>query len=431
MVPVPDRRESSYTTVINLVNLIRRLKAGNVIKLFLGNSGAQIVTFLAAFILARLYTPEQFGVLGVFLAISQMLIPISCLGYEAAIVITNSVIDAYKVCIICFFINIVFSSLLYIPIIVFEDTICQLLNAEEIYPWLFLLPICVFLGGTFNALNYFNTKIKSYDDIAKSNIIKSFSCAFIQVFGALIKKCSGSLILGQVFMNLFGNIKLAKNLFRSGKLSYLNSDMLFWVKKYRKFPLFYSWGVLFNTVSLNISNVLIKRLYTSSDVGYYSYSYRYIGFPISMISTAVGQVYFQELSDAKEDNPQKVFYSTLVKLIFIGLPIFICLYFIIEPVFVFAFGEQWRIAGELAKIMIPLFFIRFVVSPLSLSLIVFEKQALLLLWQIGLVVVTVLPYTMSVYYDYNIYQYIYRMTIYIGLYYVIYLFLIYHVVVRK
>ena len=147
-----------------------------------------------------------------------------------------------------------------------------------------------------------------------------------------------------------------------------------------------------------------------------------------MISTAIGQVYFQELSDAKYKNPSSVFLSTLVKLLLIGLPIFICLYFVIEPVFVIAFGERWRIAGELGKIMIPLFLIRFIVSPLSITLIVFEKQKFLLFWQIGLVVFTVLPYIMSMYNDYNIYQYIYSMTLFIGLYYVLYFFIIYYVI---
>lgn len=410
---------------------IKGLKIGNVLKLFLGNSGAQVITFLAALVLARLYTPEQFGIFGVFLAISQILIPISCLGYEAAIVITNNVIEAYKVCFICFFINLIFSSSLYIPIFVFEDAICQLLNTKEIYPWIYLLPICVFLGGSFNALNYFNTKLKSYGDIAKSNIVKSFSCAFIQITGAVIKTGAGTLILGQVFMNLFGNIKLATTLLRSGNISYLRTGLTELVNKHKKFPLFYSWGVLFNTISLNITNVLIKRIYTSSDVGYYSYSYRYISFPISMIATAVGQVYFQELSDAKENNPTKVFFSTLGKLLLLGLPIFVCLYFIIEPGFVLAFGEKWRTAGELAKILVPLFFIRFVVSPLSMTLLVFEKQLYLLFWQIGLIIITITPYVISIHSGFNIYQYVQCLTIFIGLYYLVYLFIIYCVVHHK
>ena len=262
---------------------IKGLIIGNVLKLFLGNSGAQVITFLAALVLARLYSPEQFGILGVFLAISQILIPISCLGYEAAIVITNDIVDAYKVCFICFIINLIFSIILYIPIFVFDEAICHLLNTKEIYPWIYLLPICVFLGGCFNALNYFNTKLKCYSDIAKSNVVKSFSCAVIQMSGAIIKAGAGSLILGQVFMNLFGNIKLATNLIRSGNFSYLNTGLVNLVKKYKKFPLFYSWGGLFNTIYFNITNILIKKVFTSSDVGYYSYSYKYIGFPISMI----------------------------------------------------------------------------------------------------------------------------------------------------
>lgn len=410
---------------------IREIKLGNVFTLFLGNSGAQLITFVSAIILARLYTPEEFGVLGVFLSISQILIPISCLGYEAAIVITSCVKDAAKMCLFCLLINIIFSSALYIPLFIYQEEICVLINTNDIYPWIYFLPLSVFFGGCFNALNYFNTKIKQYDEIAKSNIIKSLTCAAIQMLGSLFKLGSGALIFGQALMNMFGNIKLAINLIKKCKISDIKCGVFILARRYKKFPLFYSWGVLLNTLSLNVTNIFIKRLFSASDVGFYSYSYKYIGFPISMISTAVGQVYFQELSDAKQEEKRRVFHLTFLKLLLIGLPIFTLLYFVIEQLFVIAFGDNWRVAGEIARILIPLFFVRFIVSPLSMTLIVLEKQFLVLLWQIGLFIVTCIPYYLSYLSEGSIFQYVDSLTIYLSTYYCLYLVIIYSILCNK
>jgi len=413
------------------LRVLKKLGFRNILTLFVGNAGAQVITFGAALLLARIYTPAQFGIFGIFLAISQILIPISCLGYEAAIVITRNITEAVKMSCVCLVINTAFSILLYIPVIFFRQSICELLDEYAIYPWLYLLPIGVFLGGVFNILNYFNTKIKEYKDISKSNIIKSISCATIQILGHFSNWGAGMLIVGQTFMNLFGNLKLFGNLQKKKIKSLNKGELVSLVMRYKKFPLFYFWGILSNTASLNVTNVLIKRLFTASDVGFYSYAYKYIGFPISMISSSVGQVYLQELSDARCDGKERrVFLMTLFKLLIMGMPIFTILYFIIEPAFIIFFGEKWRVAGEIGKILVPLFFVRFIVSPLSMTLITYEKQQLLLIWQIGLLIFTILPYFIILKTGGDIFQYISEITLFLSGYYLIYLGIIYFTICR-
>ena len=56
------------------------------------------------------------------------------------------------------------------------------------------------------------------------------------------------------------------------------------------------------------------------------------------------------------------------------MPLFGILFFIVEDLFIFVFGEKWGIAGMYAQVILPLFFIRFISSTLSKVLIVFEKQ---------------------------------------------------------
>jgi len=47
------------------------------------------------------------------------------------------------------------------------------------------------------------------------------------------------------------------------------------------------------------------------------------------------------------------------------------LYFVVEDPFAILFGDEWRVAGEYAKILLPFMFVNFIVGSIS---IVFEKN---------------------------------------------------------
>lgn len=408
---------------------LKKYNFKSIITLLSGNLGAQVATFISGLVLARQYTPEDFGILGVFLAISNIFIPISCLGYEAAIVISKDLKEAFAVSILCLIISSIFSFLLYLPIAVYKTQIISLFNCAELYPWIYLLPVSVLLGGVFNVLNYFNTKIKQYKDISVSNVLKSVYCALVQILGSLVKDGPCMLVVGQSTMNLFGNIRLFKNILSSRSVITLTRIKSVG-KRFNRFPKFYFWGVLANNISLNVSSLLIKKLFSSADVGFYSYAYKYIGFPISLIASSTGQIYYQEISEARINggNPQKVFRETVMKLLILGIPIFVTIYFFIEPGFIFLFGERWKMAGEMGKILTPLYFIRFITSPLSMTLLAYEKQNYLLFWQLTLMISTILPYIITILYNGNIIEYLQCLVCCLSLCYILYFIAIYLII---
>ncbi|MBD5312459.1 MAG: oligosaccharide flippase family protein [Bacteroides sp.] len=412
-----------------MIYFLKKYNFKHILTLLSGNLGAQGITFIAGLLLARLYSPDDFGLLGVFLAISNILTPISCLGYEAAIIISKDIKEAFKVSMLCIVISISFALLLYVPIFFCQQQIIKWFNCNELYPFIYLIPLSVLLGGLFNTLNYFNTKIKEYKDIAVSNILKSFFCAIVQIVGSFFRNGPSMLIVGQATMNIFGNIRLLKNFLRyKSKIKIRNIITV--SKRFSKFPKFYCLGVLSNNISLNITNILINKLFVASTVGFYSYAYKYVGFPISLIATSTGQIYYQELSEAKIDskNINKIFKDTLIKLLILGFPIFLTLYFIIKPGFILLFGEKWSMAGEIGQILIPLFFIRFITSPLSMTLLVFEKQKILLFLQILLMNLTIIPYIITYILKGSLIMYLYNLVYILLGYYILYLGIIYYII---
>ena len=60
-------------------------------------------------------------------------------------------------------------------------------------------------------------------------------------------------------------------------------------------------------------------------------------------------------------------------------------FFFLAPwLFPFVFGQKWKMAGEYAQILTPMFFLKFITSPLSSMYIIAQKQRLELIGQIFL-----------------------------------------------
>lgn len=197
------------------------------------------------------------------------------------------------------------------------------------------------------------------------------------MFG-LLKYTSGGLIVGQLLSHLFGNVRMLK-VFLVHKKTILNtssSDLILIAKRYVDFPKFSMWGIFLNTASLNATNLFVTWIYSTGLLGQFAHAYRYLTVPITLIGRSIGQVYFQNLSEQKGDGEAmtSIFLKNLKKIFLISLTIFLPIYFFVEPVFPWFFGQEWARAGQYAKILTPLMAVRFIASTLSITLIAIEKQ---------------------------------------------------------
>jgi len=366
----------------------------NVLTLMTGTTIAQAIPIAISPILTRIYTPEDFGVFALFIAITAIFGSIANGRYELAIMLPKKDEDAINIFALGFIITTVMSFVLLIFAIAFNDYFIKLLNNNEIGIWLYFVPIAVFFTGIWNILNYFNNRKKQYKDIAKATIIKSIVTAIIQLSVGFIKSGATGLISGQILSQLFANTRLLKNIIKDklllAKISKVKVIAL--SKRYKDFPKYSMWAILANTLSQNLTNILISSFYSITTLGFYSLVQRVLGMPSSLIGSSIGQVFFQQATKEKQQTGKaiKTFNSTVKKLLIIGLPSFGIFFFIVEDLFAFIFSEDWRIAGTYAQIVIPLFFIRFVVATVSAIDTIMERQKIYLLFNIVLLTVGVL-----------------------------------------
>lgn len=350
----------------------------NVLTLLTGTTITQAIPIAISPILTRIYTAEDFGVYALFAALTAILGAISNGRYELAIMLPIK--HDYAINIAAFAIIITFFMSLFLLIIVlfFNSSIASILGNEDISIWLFFVPVAVFFTGLFNSLRYYNTRIKSYNDISKALIIKSITLAIIQIVMGFFRVGPGGLISGSVVSNIFANTRLFRNTFsKKNILSQITiAKMKALAKRYIDFPKFSLAAIFANTLSKNLTNIMVSSFYSITTLGFYSFIQRILGVPSSLIGASIGHVYFQAATKEKQKSGSVIITlrSTTKKLILLGFPVFFVLFFVIEDLFSFVFGEEWRIAGQYSQVLIPMFFLRFVSSPIAITTSIYEKQ---------------------------------------------------------
>ena len=392
-----------------------------------GTTIAQAIPIAISPILTRLYTPKDFGVFALFIAIVSIFGSIANGRYELAIMLPRKDEDAINILALGFIINILLSLFLLFIVVLFHDNILNLLNNKDISLWLYLVPISVFLMGCFNLLNYFNNRKKFYKDLAKANVYKSIGMAIVQVILGFFKAGAGGLISGQIFSQIISNTKLFFNIKKLNLFQNIRKVKIIALgKRYIDFPKFSMWAILANTLAQHLTNILISSFYGIKTLGFYSLAQRMLGMPSSLIGGSIGQVFFQEATKEKQETGKavKTFNSTLKKLILIALPSFSILYFVVEDLFAIVFGVEWRIAGKYAQIVIPLFAIRFVVAPLTVVNSIFEKQNISLYWQISLLFFSILTIVSSHYFNVNFLIFLKLFVFVVFLHYLVLLYII-------
>jgi len=350
----------------------------NVLTLMTGTTIAQAIPIAISPILTRLYTPENFGILALFVAITSIFGSIANGRYELAIMLPKKDEDAINILALGFIINVALSLFLLLIVVIFHNNIVNLLNNKDISPWLYLVPVSVFLMGLFNLLNYFNNRKKFYKDLAKANVYKSIGMAIVQLSLGFLKAGAFGLISGQIFSQIISNTKLFFNIKR---LDLFNSvkkvKVIYFFKRYLEFALYSSGGAFLGILLSNLHYLFVSYYFATSTilVGLIFLSQRIISAPLGVISNSFAQVFFQKITDIKNKQELKEIYLYFIKkLSLLSILLFFIIVFLPANFYLFIFGDKWEGIDVVIKILIIWYAVSFVSSSVSFIYTRLERQ---------------------------------------------------------
>lgn len=363
----------------------------NVFILARGNSLAQLIPIAITPILTRLYTPEDFGLFALFLAITTILSSANTGRYELAIILSKNDAEAINVSALSLFVAILFSTILLIFILFFNKQISDFLNNQDIGSWLYFVPFVLLVIGIFKILNNLSLRKEFFKDIAKVTFYKTTAMSAVQLGFVFIKSGAIGLILGKIISHIFANYHLVKKIKKNYNLKKIRiTKIKYLAKRFIKFPK-YSWPAsLTNNITISLISIFSSIFFNTTTLGFYYLAHTLLSIPSVLIGSAISNVFFKEAFKEKKrtGNAILTFDKTFLKLALLSLVIFSPLIFIVEDIFVIFFGEYWRIAGVYSKYLIPMFAVRFIVSSLLNVDTIMEKQNLNLYFNILLLFVT-------------------------------------------
>jgi O-antigen/teichoic acid export membrane protein len=344
--------------------------ARDVATLVSGTVIGQLAVVAASPILTRLYTPENFGVLAVYVALIGVIGVIAGLRYELAIPLPKLIGGAVNLLALSLIFVAVITLFLIGFIFIFYDQIPRWLNAPAIANYLFFIPVGVFLTGIYQAFNYWAIRRKSFISIARTKMQQGIGGAGAQVGLGLLHFGLIGLIIGQIIGQSAGIIALMRGAYHNDKLQIKRiswSRISLMAMQYSRFPKYTTWQSLLNVSSTMLPLILFASLLSPAIAGLYMIANRTLSMPLNLIGRSIGQVFHARAAEAYRtgclDQLTLNAFQKLLKIV-LGPMIFIAI--LAPDIFNFAFGAEWRQAGTYAQWMMPWLLIQFVVSPLSI-----------------------------------------------------------------
>lgn len=320
--------------------------------LFTSSLGSQLIVVLMMPFLTRYYPESSFGDWALFVAVSTTLAIVSSFRYDQSVLLPASVRDALKLVKSAVVTGLLTSSLALIVIVglyLFE------IVEKTIY---LLVPASMLLTCMIQVVTTWSNRCKSYKLIAWAKIMQSSSTAILNIVFVIlwapdlgVRTLVVATMIGQcvsLVWLVWPAIRRARKTFSLFSRVRLSKVVLL---KYCDFPLYSTPEALLGTVSTMFPLYASSYLFTSNEAGYVALAHRVLMFPVALIGGAVSVVYAQRFAAMVARNQSISSDMLRVWSIagFIGLPPALMLNMFGEYLFMFAFGEQWQMSGDIAS----------------------------------------------------------------------------------
>jgi O-antigen/teichoic acid export membrane protein len=361
----------------------------NVLTLMTGTTIAQALSIAIGPILTRLYAPEDFGVWALYMAIVGVISAAATARYELAVVLPENDKDADALVVLSVLIATSFSLFTLMVVAVFNGPITKLLGNTALSPWLYAVPIGIFLTGAYNALNYWLNRHSRYNTMSQNRVLQTGIAGSTNIWlgwsnwgaaglisGTIFAQAVTTAMLGKQFMTNRGSTPLSKTILRQC------TEL---AVRYKHHPMHLLPAQWIGAAALQIPVFVISNAFGFAITGFYFMATRMISMPTLLIADAIGDVYRQQASVAYRERGQfrVLFFKTLTQSFIIAVVPFIALFVFAPNLFAFVFGEPWRVAGEYARILSVGAFFQFIFTPIDKGALIVGATKYIFFWHLA------------------------------------------------
>ncbi len=309
-----------------------------------GKQGSQ---YIIVVILARLLSPNDFGLIGMGLVFTGIASIVNEMGVSGALIQNQNVDEKHYSS--CFWINIFCGLILMVVFFISSSYISMFYNKPELKLIIKLLSLSLF--------------ITSFGIVQKTRLNKQMEFKKLAFIELIAVSLSGLVGICLAYKH-YGVFSLAFQMITFG----LIDTILLWIlSNWRPKPIFsisaikeclnFSFNLagfnLVNYFSRNIDYLLIGKFLGSQELGYYTLAYKLMLFPLRNISWAISKVMFPAFSII-QDNAEKIreIYMKMNRAIaLITFPLMLVFFAMATDIVTFFFDTKWEPIVDLMRIL--------------------------------------------------------------------------------
>ena len=356
----------------------------NVSVLTIGSIGSQAIIVAASPVLTRLFTSTDFGILSVYGAALALIGVVSTLRYHLAIPLAKENEDAYGLVALSLMSTFLIALITFFGVWFYRYDTAKFFSNEAIADYFWILPCGVLALGFYQTLEYWFIRSQNFTKISTSKVARSVGIVVVQISMCFLGPIA--LLLGRSFGDAAASTLLATGFYKKPTLKQLAHSPIKTVAiEYRAFPFFSIWNGLVSTSARLLPSLIIAGTLGLASAGIFALTTRVLTLPLTMVGKSVGDVFYKKISSVTKDGELGELVTRINKsLATISFPAAAIFYVYAPNIFTVVFGEEWGAAGELAQIMTPFFFFKFVVTPVTWIYPVLNRQGLALFFQASL-----------------------------------------------
>ena len=345
--------------------------------LLTGGALAQLVPLLLGPVLARLFSPEAFGLFTAFATIAASVAVVACARYEYALPMAHD--DAEAAALLSLALRI------WVGVVALSVPLAWVLHAAGRLAVAWALPLSVAATGLLQLLMMWSNRAEAYGALAASRFVQYAGAALLQVAlgwwlwrgSAAGADAAWALVLGPVIAVALAAPLLARTA-PAGGWSALwrvpGHAMRSVARRYRDFPLLNTPHAFLGALQDALAVALLIAWSGEAAAGFWGLALRYLKAPATLVGTAVSQALYPRLTQSTPAEAQRAVRQVMALLGALALVLMLVLLLMGPWLFATVFGAQWRDAGELARALAPYIAAHFVAAPLAVVTMAWQSQ---------------------------------------------------------
>jgi O-antigen/teichoic acid export membrane protein len=362
-----------------------------VLTVLAGALGAQLLPILAAPLLTRLCTPAEIGAFSAWLGVAATASVVATLRMETPMLLEPHAAGQGA----CLRVVAYWAALVAVTLVLaaFAARLSGLpLACMQTWPALVLLGGAVWLMAYHSIVNAYAVAHQRFGAAARTKVWTVAAVTSAQLGLLWLGTGSAALPLGLLAGLLMG-VFAARWYVRPPAVAWhWRPRPADWavVRRHIRFVKFSLPSDLLNTLVGQLPLLLIGSAYGAAAAGMFALTHRVLAAPASVLSSSILEVFKPQAAQEwrRHGHCGQSYRRTFKLLLGIGLVPSLLLWWLAPPLFALVFGTSWRAAGDMASLLAPLYLVGFIASPLGYVLYVTGRQHVELVWQGGLLLVT-------------------------------------------